>query len=284
LWFAMDGALCEKEEGVSHISSTASEEAEEKIEIIIDAMTGQYSLHLGISEKIHEALMESYPFLRQVPLEVTFGGDQILEADTVEDWGMEDGAHISVQVSCPEGFFTFSSTRCHKANILLQDGATVKKNDGHGDGDIADYSTTLGEAVVEAGKHQWDLEILNVRGNMRLGVAVPDLIIGCEDTPSRTWQFPHGDKDRAWFIRSVGNASDRRNLAAGEEFSTKETVDTGDVIGIAVDLDEGSIVFWKNGQQMCEPQRNLQGPICLMVCMDYGQEMVRIRKPDQVYF
>merc|ERR1712054_200969 len=110
-------AAFEEEDGLSRISSTASGGAEGKIEIIIDAMTGQHSLYLGISEKIHEALMESYPFLRQVPLEVKFGGDQVLEADTVEDWGMEDGAHISVQVSCPEDFFRFSSTRCHKANI-----------------------------------------------------------------------------------------------------------------------------------------------------------------------
>jgi len=270
---------------------------EDKIELILDSESGQHSLFVLGSDRLHDALKEQFPHLCDMNLQVFFSGQEIEEEHTVDEWRLEDGARISVQVEQPEGFYTFSSKRCHAANILLEEETTVRKADGRGDGDMADYSTTLGEAVVSTGKHQWDLEILYCRGNMRLGVAAPDLKIGpsaeqLEALTDRSGRrrlpgayavFPHKDIEKSWFIRSVGNASDKASRAAGKEFEVTDTCETGDVIGISVDLNEGTICFFKNGLRMCRTQTNLQGPVCLMVCMDYGQESVRIRKPEQVY-
>eukprot|EP00930_Biecheleria_cincta_P007931 TRINITY_DN109252_c0_g1_i1.p1 TRINITY_DN109252_c0_g1~~TRINITY_DN109252_c0_g1_i1.p1 ORF type:complete len:300 (+),score=44.16 TRINITY_DN109252_c0_g1_i1:55-954(+) len=166
---------------------------------------------------------------------------------------------------------TFSASFTDPHNLLTAfDGVhnkTVKKRRG------PDYTNTLGDAVVSFGCMAWDIRVDEHRGNMRIGVAYPEIKLdtGMQEPVSR-WR---NKLEHSWYVKSSGNSSDENSRAAGRPFASTD-FGKGDVIRVEANLDAGTIAWFKNSAPMCEPQTNLIGPVRLVVSMDYDGEQVTI--------
>merc|ERR1712232_728387 len=116
------------------------------------------------------------------------------------------------------------------------------------------------------GRMSWEIRVDHMEGNMRIGVAHPSIKLdsGMQEPESRFGN----NLLHSWYVKSRGNSSDYCSRAAGRAFEADE-FSTGDVIRIEVDLDAGTIAWFRNATPMCEPQDNLVGPVHLVVSMDY---------------
>jgi hypothetical protein len=150
---------------------------------------------------------------------------------------------------------------------LSEGGAVVTKTDGD------DYSPTLVTSGVEftTGKHYWEVEILNDGpGDFFVGVTRPNL-------------NPYGDyavsaSTDGWFTATwhgglYGNGK-LGNDPAGD-------IEEGDRVGVLLDLDEGSLRFFKNDVQgPGYPAGSVTGPVVCAVQLDGSGTSARLLPQD----
>jgi hypothetical protein len=115
--------------------------------------------------------------------------------------------------------------------------------------------TTTGVELTE-GKHYWEVELLLTNSNMYIGISRPNLAPkGCYDTRRSTG---------GWFIDAISGAL----YGNGKEYSDAAGAYThGDRVGVLLDLDDGSLSFFKNGVQHGPgyPAGSVTGPVVAAV-------------------
>ena len=134
----------------------------------------------------------------------------------------------------------------------------------------ADYEwllTHTGEELTE-GRHYWEVEIVDrKRGGLNLGVCRPDAdprAAHDEREDTTTWLMNAGGGS-LW-----GNGKQNDDYAGG--FSN------GDRMGILLDLDDGSLRFFKNGVEHGPgyPAGSVTGPVARAVQMYFAGHAARL--------
>jgi hypothetical protein len=117
---------------------------------------------------------------------------------------------------------------------LIEGGAVATRTDQDYNNDTLVTSGT----ELTAGKHYWEVEILNDEYSTCVGVTRPNL-----DTNG---SYAHKGSTDRWFMLP-GNGSLWGN--GKESDDAAGPIDEGDRVGVLLDLDEGSLRFFKNGVQ-----------------------------------
>jgi hypothetical protein len=130
------------------------------------------------------------------------------------------------------------------------------------------YSLTTTETELTEGKHYWEVELLskNVR-RIRIGISRPNL--------DPTGVYRQRECTNGWFIEASdgglwGNGKEDDDAAGGYK--------PGDRVGVLLDLDNGSLRFFKNGVQHGPgyPAGSVTGPVVAAVHMLMSNSSVRL--------
>jgi hypothetical protein len=115
---------------------------------------------------------------------------------------------------------------------LSEDGAVATQTVG---GD----SLTTTETELTEGKHYWEVELLSERvGMIAVGISRPNLY--------PTGDYAVGEFTDGWFIDAYNGSL----CGNGKDFSDGAgCYKQGDRVGVLLDLDDGSLRFFKNGVQ-----------------------------------
>jgi hypothetical protein len=111
-------------------------------------------------------------------------------------------------------------------------------------GGAGDYSATIGTMGVSSGKFYW--EMVGTAGSTLRDFGITDATL---EVPS----YPGGS------ARSWGYASNARLYNNGSFISYGATYTTNDIIGVALDLNAGTLVFYKNGVSQGTAATGLSG-------------------------
>jgi hypothetical protein len=127
--------------------------------------------------------------------------------------------------------------------------------------------TTTGTELTE-GRHYWEVELLseNMAG-MFVGISRPNL--------DPTGEYYDSDCTDGWFIYAYNGALyGNGKYGDGKAGEYKQ----GDRVGVLLDLDIGSLRFFKNGVQHGPgyPAGSVTGPVVAAVQMHYKDESVRL--------
>ena len=95
------------------------------------------------------------------------------------------------------------------------------------------WSTTNGTMAVSSGKWYWEQTITTIGGNAAAGISDPSLLHGT---------FSLGGKANDYGYHA--NTGQKQNNATLTTYGATYT--TGDVIGVALDMDAGTLTFYKN--------------------------------------
>jgi hypothetical protein len=126
---------------------------------------------------------------------------------------------------------------CDAGEVTLSEGGTVTTKSGAEKGQSGWTLVTSGEELMTCGRHYWEVELLSESIKCILvGVSRPSL------EPNGVY-FRRACKD-AWFIDAskgslFGNEKQSDDAAGGYE--------QGDRVGVLLDIDDGSLRFYKNG-------------------------------------
>jgi hypothetical protein len=175
-----------------------------------------------------------------------------------ESMGLEDGDVVAMAVKeAPLLWRTVAEGR-----VTLSEGAAVAKQT-----DESWSLTTTGTELTE-GKHYWEVELLpGYVGGIFIGISRPNL-----NPTGEYWGRACTD---GWFINAYsgslyGNGKRGGNDAAG---GYKQ----GDHVGVLLDLDNGSLHFFKNGVQGPGfPAGSVTGPVVAAVQMKWKNHSVRL--------
>jgi hypothetical protein len=154
---------------------------------------------------------------------------------------------------------------CDEEIVTLSEGGavatTLDVDDGVDNGDDEDFSDTLVTSGTEltAGRHYWEVEILENEGTWFVGATRPNL----EPTGDC---LAHRDSTDGWFMSGRGNLWG--NGKHGDDFAGD--IIKGDRVGVLLDLDKGSLRFFKNGVQHGPgyPTGSVTGPVVCAVQLD----------------
>ena len=132
--------------------------------------------------------------------------------------------------------------------------------------------THTGEELTE-GRHYWEVEIAGQEDGIYVGVCRPDA-----DPRTVHWRREH---TTAWLLRA-GVGSLWGNGKEGDDEAGH--FNQGDRMGILLDLDDGSLRFFRNGVEHGPgyPAGSVTGPVALAAHMfysdgdGYGQNAVRL--------
>jgi hypothetical protein len=104
---------------------------------------------------------------------------------------------------------------------------------------LEDWSLTTTETELTEGKHYWEVELLSEYvGNVFIGVSRPNLV--------PTGEYYFSECTDTWFV----NASHGALWGNGKQFGDGAgEYKQGDRVGVLLDLDNGSLRFFKNGVQ-----------------------------------
>jgi hypothetical protein len=127
--------------------------------------------------------------------------------------------------------------------------------------------TTTGIELTE-GKHYWEVELLSEdMASILIGISRPNL--------KPTGIYYGMDCTDGWFIRAgigtlCGNGMQNNDAAGGYK--------QGDCVGVLLDLDNGSLRFFKNGVQHGPGYAagSVTGPVAAAVQMYWGDASVRL--------
>jgi hypothetical protein len=133
--------------------------------------------------------------------------------------------------------------------------------------DSADNLTTTGTELTE-GKHYWEVELLSESMyNIFIGISRPNL-----DPKGIYWK--RGCTD-GWFITANSGT-----LWGNGKYDNHKAGDytQGDCVGVLLDLNNGSLRFFKNGVQHGPgyPSGSVTGPVVAAVQMYYKDSSVRL--------
>jgi hypothetical protein len=130
------------------------------------------------------------------------------------------------------------------------------------------WSLTTTRIELTEGKHYWGVELmLEGMSNICIGISRPDL------DPARA--YISSDCTDGWFM-DAGNGSLRGNGKRSSDATAGYK--QGDRVGMLLDLDDGSLRFFKNGVQHGPgyPAGSVTGPVVHAVQMGNKDESVRL--------
>jgi hypothetical protein len=130
-----------------------------------------------------------------------------------------------------------------------------------------EYSLTTTGTELTEGRHYWEVEMSKNMGGILIGISRPNL-----DPAGDHYERECTD---GWFIsaysgRLYGNGKHFDDAAGGYE--------QGDRVGVLLDLDNGSLRFFKNGVQHGpgKPAGSVAGPVVAAVRTCYKDDSVRV--------
>jgi hypothetical protein len=186
---------------------------------------------------------------------------ELLEDESIV---LGDGEMVAMAVKeSPLLWHTFPADR-----VTLSEGGAVATHDLE---DVDCSLTTTGIELAE-GKHYWEVELVSEDfGNTFVGISRPNL-------------NPKGDyyeSDDAWFVYPFNGSLWGNGKEDDDEAGTYQK---GDRVGVLLDLDDGSLRFFKNGVQHGPgyPAGSVTGPVVHAVQMygnsddEYENESVRL--------
>jgi hypothetical protein len=184
------------------------------------------------------------------------------EPEPLEDESMllADGEIVAMAVKeLPLLWRTFPADR-----ITLSEGGAVATQTVSG---YRKQPLTTTGIEISAGKHYWEVELLSKVHSIFIGISRPNL--------DPTGYYYDRECTDGWFICAddgylYGNGK-YGDVAAG---SYKQ----GDRVGMLLDLDNGSLHFFKNGVQHGPgyPADNVKGPVVIAVQMSCKDTSVRL--------
>jgi hypothetical protein len=191
---------------------------------------------------------------------------EALDDDAIE---LENGEMVAMAVKEPPMVWrTFDEEK-----VTLSEGGAVASRREHG----GSYNDTLVTSGVEltAGKHFWEVVILNnVDGSGLVGVTRPNL------DPDDDYAVR--ESTVGWFMLPAdgslyGNGKDDDDAAG--------IIHEGDRVGVLLDLNEGSLRFFKNDVQHGNgyPAGSVTGPVVCAVQMSCIDDSVRLLPQDAAH-
>jgi hypothetical protein len=185
-----------------------------------------------------------------------------LDDDTVE---LGNGQMVAMAVKEPPLVWR----TCDEKVVTLSEGGAVATFNGDDDDDDNDTLVTSGVELT-AGKHYWEVENLNC-DDFFVGIAKPDL------DPNDDYTL-HGSAD-SWCIWTYDGGLYGNGRQSGDRAGR---IDEGDRVGVLLDLDEGSLRFFKNGVQHGPgyPAGSVTGPVVCAVQMYNSSTSVRLLPQD----
>jgi hypothetical protein len=175
------------------------------------------------------------------------------EPEALDDDAIELGAGEMVAMAVKEPPMVWR-TFDEEVVTLSEEGAVATINDK-----ISDFTDTLVTSGVEltAGKHYWEVKILTMAGaRFYVGVTIPNL--------DRNGDYTLRASTGGWFIYNYGGGL-CGNSKEGEDPAGH--IEEGDRVGVLLDLDEGSLRFFKNDVQHGPgyPAGSVTGPVVCAV-------------------
>jgi hypothetical protein len=178
----------------------------------------------------------------------------------------EEVLHFYLWKTFAEDRVALSEAKIGSCEIYVQEGAVVTQ--------IKDEEfslTTTGEELTE-GKHYWEVELLSEEvGANFIGICRPNL-------DPTGWYYSKDSTD-GWFMEA-GRGSLRGNGKEGH-VDAAGYCNQGDRLGVLLDLDDGSLRFFRNGAQHGPgyPAGSVTGPVVAAVQLFYENHSVRL-PPD----
>jgi hypothetical protein len=188
------------------------------------------------------------------------------EPEPLDDESMElkDGDVVAMAVKeAPLLWRTVAEGRV----TLSEGGAVATQTDNN---ELLWSLTTTGTELTE-GRHYWEVELLSEDVdeiiNLFIGISRPNLDL--------TGQYYETECTDGWFIYAYEGCL----CGNGKRFNDKAgKFKTGDRVGVRLDLDNGSLRFFKNGVQHGPgfPAGSVTGPLVAAVQMRYEDDSVRL--------
>jgi hypothetical protein len=176
-----------------------------------------------------------------------------------------DGETVAMGIGVKESPLVWSN--CDEERVALSEGGAVATLSEDVDSGIDTLVTSGVQLTV--GTHYWEVELLSDSGGeLYVGVARPNLPPN-EDHAAYAADAEDGDGDTVWFIHDAnGCLFGNGNYEADEAGRYIQ----GDRVGMLLDLDNGSLRFFKNGVQHGPgyPAGSVTGPVVAAVQI-YGQ-------------
>jgi hypothetical protein len=129
------------------------------------------------------------------------------------------------------------------------------------------WSLATTETELTEGKHYWEVELLSENmGNIMIGISRPNL-----EPVGVYWE---GDCTEGWFIYPYYGSLCGATVCDDDAGIYKQ----GDRVGVLLDLDNGSLRFFKNGVQHGPGYAagSVTGPVVAAVQMANKNESVRL--------
>jgi hypothetical protein len=193
---------------------------------------------------------------------------EALDDDAAE---LENGEMVTMAVKEPP----LVCRTCDEEKVALSEGGAVatKRESGN---DAADSLVASGTELT-AGKHYWEVVILkddtgiSDGGNSVVGVTRPNL--------DPNGNYAKEESTDGWFMLPYGGSLWGNGKASGDAAGI---IDEGDRVGVLLDLDEGSLRFFKNGVQHGPgyPAGSVTGPVVCAVQMYGKNTCVRLLPQD----
>jgi hypothetical protein len=146
--------------------------------------------------------------------------------------------------------------------VLLSEGGAVATQTVNG------WSLTTTEIEITEGKHYWEVELLSESvGNIMIGISRPNL-----DPTGTYWMRECTD---GWCTHAGGGTL-FGNGKSGH--GTAGPYKQGDRVGVLLDLDNGSLRFFKNGVEHGPgyASGSVTGPVVAAVQLHYKNQSVRM--------
>jgi hypothetical protein len=144
--------------------------------------------------------------------------------------------------------------------VLLSEGGAVATHTLGGNWSL----TTTGTELTE-GKHYWEVELLSETVPIMIGISRPNL-------DPRVGTYYHASEcTDAWFIYAFDGFLYGNGREGSDEAGAYRQ---GDLVGVLLDLDNGSLRFFKNGVEHGAgyPAGSVTGPVVAAVQM-YQQDL-----------
>jgi hypothetical protein len=183
---------------------------------------------------------------------------ELLDDNTLS---LEEGAVVAMAVKEEPLLWQTFPNEC----VKLSEGGTVATEIfDH----VLNYSHVTTEVEVTAGRHYWEVEILSERTeDIYVGVTRPNL--------DPVGNYTRHECTDGWFI-TPGNGSLWGNGKEGEDRAGD--FNQGDRTGVLLDLNNGSLLFFKNGVQHGPgyPAGSVTGPVVVAVELSWINQAVKL--------
>jgi hypothetical protein len=187
-----------------------------------------------------------------------------VEPEALDDDAIELGDGQMVAMAVKEEPLVWRN--CDEEKVTLSEGGAVATKS-----DYDTYDDTLITSGVEltAGKHYWEVEILV--DDLFVGIAKPNL--------DPNGHYAVDDSTDGWFMFTNGGTLCGNGKGNEDEAGL---IYEGDRVGVLLDLDEGSLRFFKNGVQHGPgyPAGSVTGPVVCAVSMYSPSTSVRLLPQD----